>query len=388
MANSINSESASLYLDKQDDHFERANTLIREGRHREVHDLFAKLKELRPDFSPYAFGYELARNRLAEQSRIPVLEAVHPGSRPVSSDKASLFVVTTPVFSGEQFLESTLQSVLDQAGDFFIDYYVKDAGSTDQTLPILKDYLDRIASGSYPLHCFGIRLRVESSPDGGLYDAVGHAFSQPMWRSDPGDIMTYINADDVLEANAFRIADDVFRFTRAQWLTGQVKVINQLGEEIASPRFPLPYSSEDIAVGHHDGRTLNFIQQEGTFWLRRLYELSGGITRQLKLAGDFDLWRRFSMHTELLALDRPLAAFRSREGQLSAQIDRYYAEVDELIGKCTHREESPNIENQPQFSGTVSPLGGRQQRPGPVCFLNEDGSPREVCYLKRSWYCW
>lgn len=369
--------------------FERTDALIRDGRYREALDLFAEVKQLKPGFSPYSFGYELARKRLTKQSSLPVLEAVHPDSRQIDSESsASLFVVVTPVFNGERFLEATLRSVLDQDGEFFIDYYVKDAYSTDQTLQILRDYLDRISSGSYPLRCFGIRMRVESSPDSGLYDAVGHALAQPMWRSESSDVMTFINSDDVLEPSAFRIAQAVFRFSGASWMTGQVKVINKVGEEISAPRFPLPYAREDIAKGRHDGRGLYVVQQEGTFWLRCLYERAGGISRKLKLAGDFDLWRRFSLHTELLALDRPLAAFRSREGQLSAQIDRYYAEVDGLINECANREALPSTKNQLQFSGTAHPLGGRQHGPGPVCFLDEGGMPREVCYLERAWYCW
>jgi hypothetical protein len=88
------------------------------------------------------------------------------------------------------------------------------------------------------------------------------------------------------------------------------------------------------------------------------------------------------------ALDQPFAAFRAREGRLSAQIDCYYAEVDDLMSKRRHQEALPNTSNQPQFSGIAPPLGSRKQQPGFVCFLNGDGMPCEVCYLKRAWYCW
>ena len=42
-----------------------------------------------------------------------------------------------------------------------------------------------------------------------------------------------------------------------------------------------------------------YVQQESTLWRRSLWDKVGGINPELKLAGDFDLWLKFSRHEKL-----------------------------------------------------------------------------------------
>ena len=375
---------------------ESANELVREGSYREAANAFRELLRARPGYLAYEQGYALALRRLGErnctQMQAPTtcsLDSIHPKSKAIDTDPAPLFAVVTPVLNGATFLEITLNSVLNQAGNFFVDYFVKDAGSTDTTLTILRSYSQRIATGNFPLHCNGVRFRVESSPDNGLYDAVAHGFGVTQQRTKPTDILTYINADDVLAEDAFRIAAHVFVNTPARWICGQTNVIGESGEVIVASQFPVSYGREDVRAGLHDGRSLYVIQQEGCFWLRELYDEVGGINRLLKLAGDFDLWKRFATRTELLALSRPLASFRSRKGQLSAQMDTYYSEVESIQsrGGAVVDHGSEKNPDRPLFClGYQESLSGLRQRPGPVCFLSEEGRIREIAYIRRGWY--
>ncbi len=57
----------------------------------------------------------------------------------------------------------------------------------------------------------------------------------------------------------------------------------------------------------------------------------------LRLAGDYDLWRRFSTHAELVVVDRVLGCFRMREGRLSQNLAAYYAEIDHLLSEPEKR---------------------------------------------------
>lgn len=70
--------------------------------------------------------------------------------------------------------------------------------------------------------------------------------------------------------------------------------------------------------------------QEGTFWTVDLWRKAGGVNRNLKLAGDWDLWRRFAEFEPLYVLDFPLGKFSQSEGRLSADISNYYLEVDRV----------------------------------------------------------
>jgi glycosyltransferase involved in cell wall biosynthesis len=305
-----------------------ANTLLREGKYQEAFEVFSELRNNQPGFTPYEYGYAVARKHLAELKVLNsqpegghFLEAVHPDSQPINTDSTHYFVVITPVLNGEAFIEATLKSVLNQAGDFFIDYLIKDAESSDNTLAILSDFGQRISLGLIPLQCNGIRFRVKSSPDKGLYDAIDYGFRQSQQLNRPNDIFTYINSDDVFVEDAFSLVVRVMDATPVRWLCGQINVIDAHDKLLVKPKFPLAYAREDIRAGLHDGRTLYSIQQEGSFWTRELYDLVGGVNSTFKLAGDFDLWQRFALYTELLALSINLASFRSHRGQLSSQID-------------------------------------------------------------------
>ncbi|MFM8444042.1 MAG: glycosyltransferase [Methylococcus sp.] len=377
----------------------RANTLMREKKYLEAFEIFSMLKKAYPGFLPYEQGYELARRLGGVECQIPLsanegmlLEAIHPQSIEMIKAPKKINVVT-PVLNGERFLSLSLNSVLSQAGDFFIDYFIKDGGSTDMTLQKLLKYSQKIALGVFPIRCLGIRIRAISSTDDGMYDAIAYGFSQFNASSEDKDILTYINADDVFMDGAFSIAAHIFGETPAEWLCGQVHVIDAIGQTIMTPNFPLSYARADIANGLHDGRSLNFIQQEGTFWTLKLYDRVGGVNRKLRLAGDFDLWCRFANYAELLVVDRPLASFRSHGKQLSKQRDRYYIEVDKIIAKARAGQslEEHNHPEALQFflkKARKTPAKAFEQRPGPVCFLNDKGQVREVAYIKRGWLTW
>lgn len=388
--------------------FSEANALFRAGCYPEALERFAELYRNNPDFAPYRSGllntlkrlkmddreidaYMSLNNRNADTASHA--EAVHPESLAKIEGREKTFVVVTPVLNGEKFLDQTIESVVTQKGNFFIDYFIKDGGSNDSTAAILGNWCKRIRLGELPLNCNGIRLRFESSRDNGLYDAVAHGFSKV--SASRHDILTYINADDYFINDAFEIADRVFsRIPETRWICGQISVVDEQNNVLVSPKFPLTYAREDIHQGLHDGRALYFIQQEGVFWSRELYELVGGINRTLKLAGDFDLWKRFAAHSELLALSCNLAFFRSRPGQLSAQLDKYYIEVDHLNNQRDSSHSSSSLsksfdsDGKHFWVGNKSPQRGKLQAPGPICFLTEDRCIREVAYVKRAWFDW
>lgn len=372
----------------------QANLLLRQARYYEACKMFAALIEINPGFRPYEQGYTLAKRKLNEEchSNFPTsipASAVHPESKPIASTKHRLFNVITPVLNGDAFIAITLESILSQQGNFFIDYLIKDAGSTDKTMSVVLEYLGRVRSGEYPLRCSGIRFRAISSPDKGLYDGLKFAFEiAPWWNDLKNTIQTYLNADDVMHPNAFQTVSRIFDSIPAQWVCGQTHVIDTSGSVIATPAFPLSFAQEDIAAGLHDGRSLYTIQQEGTFWSQELYQSVGGIDNSFKLAGDFDLWRRFASRCELLALDKPLASFRSHQKQLSKQIDQYRLEIDNSIVDIATTNSPPDKCLPFFYIGTKAPQKAPLQKSGPVGFLDSDGMLREIAYIKRGWYSW
>lgn len=88
-----------------------------------------------------------------------------------------LISVITVVFNGEQFIEETILSVLNQTYDN-VEYIIIDGGSTDGTVDIIEKYEGAIDYW-------------RSEPDGGIYDAMNKGVSISL-----GDWCNFMNAGD------------------------------------------------------------------------------------------------------------------------------------------------------------------------------------------------
>lgn len=88
------------------------------------------------------------------------------------------------------------------------------------------------------------------------------------------------------------------------------------------------FAFEDLLSGG-----FKWIQQESTFWRRSLCERAGGrLDSEIRLAVDFELWRRFFRQNRLYAVAALVGEFRLREGQRSAAVfDEYLTEAEGVI---------------------------------------------------------
>ena len=233
--------------------------------------------------------------------------------------------IVTPVFNGEDYIDETIYSIVTQAGNFSIRYHIQDGQSTDATLDKLKQWQRRIEEHQIPLLCQGIEFTFTSQPDTGMYDALNQAVTT--LNLEDNDYMTWINADDRLSPGALATVADIFTtFDRIHWLGGRTCLINEQGitTHLSVPR---PFGRLAIKAGLHDGRNLPFIMQEGTFWRGWLWQKVQGVNDSLRLAGDYDLWKRFAEYANYVLVDAVLATHRKRPGQLSETMERYHHEV-------------------------------------------------------------
>lgn len=237
------------------------------------------------------------------------------------------FLVTTPVFNGARYMDETILSVVGQAGPFSIRYHVQDGGSTDETLDKLKAWSDRLRR-DFPILCERIEFTFSSEKDTGLYDAVNKGFAV----CGDGEAMTWINADDRIEAGTFATVTKLLgRFPSIEWLCGRGVIIDEDGSPMCM-RAMIPFARKSIAACIFDGRYQNdMIMQEGSLWRRSLWQTVGGLDTSFRLAGDFDLWRRFSDHADLVVVAAIFGYFRSRQNQLSADLESYHAEIDKTL---------------------------------------------------------
>ncbi|SHG93121.1 glycosyltransferase family 2 protein [Flavobacterium defluvii] len=211
--------------------------------------------------------------------------------------------IVTPNFNGAEYLEETIKSVLSQNYPN-LEYIIIDGGSTDSSVDIIKKYESQLV--------YWI-----SEPDKGLYDAIQKGFDKSS-----GEIMAWINSDDLYHPKAFFTVAEIFNLEGVNWLQGIPSIFDQKGRTVAVNKIKR-WSKLDYYLGN-----FKWIQQESVFWRRSLWEVSGAkLATDMKYASDLELWLRFFRYEKLFVTGALLAGFRMRsKEQLSLNFHNEYLE--------------------------------------------------------------
>jgi glycosyltransferase involved in cell wall biosynthesis len=230
--------------------------------------------------------------------------------------------IVTPSFNQGKFLEETICSVISQ-GYPNLEYIIIDGGSTDGSLEIIKNY-----SGQFAFWA--------SEKDSGQYHAIQKGFEKST-----GEIMTYLNSDDVLtRGSLFTVAQIFSDCQKVKWLSGLPNHIDENGRFIDVK--PLPrwnrykYLNGDF----------KYIQQEGIFWRREVWTKAGGyISTKYKLASDLELWSRFFSYAELYFIRGLTGSFRLRStNQRSLELlEEYNKEAETILSTMQASQEERRI---------------------------------------------
>jgi GT2 family glycosyltransferase len=173
--------------------------------------------------------------------------------------------IITPCLNPGDDLRRCIDSVQAQ-GYPSIEHIVVDAASTDGTVDLLAAHR---------------HLRWVSQPDDGQADAINKGFAMAT-----GHLLTWLNADDVLEPGTVAAAVAAFERTPSpDVIYGDCRVVD--GNHLSVWRAPARVSSAMFDCGRS-------IPQPGTFMSRRAVDLVSGVDPALHLAMDFDLWLRLA----------------------------------------------------------------------------------------------
>ncbi len=196
-----------------------------------------------------------------------------------------LVTIVTPSLNQGPFIGPTIESVLSQ--DYpNIEYLVMDGGSTDETVEILKSY--------------GDRLQWVSERDRGQSHALNKGFQRAK-----GEILGWINSDDVLLPGAVTHAVEAFRKDPG---LGMVYGEGFILDEDGAVRCPFPYSEPfDLwrLVCYWDS-----ILQQSVYMRKSALEAIGWVDESIHWGMDWDVFIRMAKAFPVERLAAEMGAIR------------------------------------------------------------------------------
>ncbi len=213
-----------------------------------------------------------------------------------------LVSIITPNFNGERYLEETIKSVINQTYKK-VEYILIDGKSTDQSLKIIRKYRNHI---NY----------FESKKDKNIFHAVDKGI-----KKSSGEIIIWINSDDILHPKAAENVVKVFRSnSNVKWING---ICGYIKFNLKFFFIPYIYPKSIILAGRAHKKYWGYIQQESVSFKRSLYFKSGGLDINKGSSGDYRLWQKFSKISNLNTYFIKIGYFRSHPDQLSANKNKY-----------------------------------------------------------------
>ncbi len=202
--------------------------------------------------------------------------------------------VLIPAFNAGSYLRQALSSALEQVPPPH-EVIVRDGGSTDQTLDILRS--------------FGDRVTWVSGRDRGQADALNKALARAS-----GDVVVWLNADDLILPGALAAAADAFAEDRElAFAYGDFDIIDGAGALVRT------YRSSAYSWRRVYSRGCYIFS--GSLFIRRQHlEAIGGFDPSLRGCMDFDLLLRLDTVGRSIHLGRTIGQFRMHGASKSSTI--------------------------------------------------------------------
>lgn len=193
--------------------------------------------------------------------------------------------IVTPVYNGMPWLPDCVNSVAGQRVDVEVEHLVFDGGSSDGSAEWLREHT-------------ALGYRATIGPDKGQTDALIKGF-----EGSTGDILGWLNADDMLEPGALRRVVEVFTSQPSLALLTAVCLLIDTRGAITGVISPPPVRTFEGLLRYPTNPA-----QPATFFSAEAYRRVGGLDRRYDLAMDVDLWLKLAragpmeiLPTEVLA---------------------------------------------------------------------------------------
>jgi len=191
----------------------------------------------------------------------------------MSMAEKPLVSIITPSFNQSQFLESAIQSVINQ--DYpHTEYWVIDGGSQDGSVEIIQKYANCLTGWM-------------SETDEGQADAINKGFQRTR-----GEIVGWLNSDDVYRPHAIERAVAIFQaYPEVGLVYSDVDSIDTEGEVFNRMSYD--------HWGLKDLMAFNILGQPGVFFRRSALDAAGYLDGSYHYLLDHHLWLRMGLLTKI-----------------------------------------------------------------------------------------
>lgn len=203
--------------------------------------------------------------------------------------------IVTPVYNGEKFIESCLQTVIAQDCRE-VEHLIVDGGSTDTTVDILQRY-----AKIYP------HIRWISELDRGQSDAMNKGIKLAQ-----GEVISFLNVDDYYELGVLNQVNQLFKaLPEPSFVVGNCRILNDNGDIIDINK-PSKLRLFDLVLG------LNVNPYPcnpcAYFYHRSLHNLIGNYSIEDHHSMDLDFILRMVQVAHLHYIDQVWGNYRRIEG--------------------------------------------------------------------------
>ncbi|MBH3359960.1 glycosyltransferase family 2 protein [Pseudomonas guariconensis] len=202
--------------------------------------------------------------------------------------------IVTVAYNSAATIRDTIESVLRQSHPA-IEYIIVDGASKDQTMTIVAEYQDRIAT-------------VISEPDKGLYDAMNKGIAMAT-----GDVIGILNSDDFFETD-----DALATVARAFEQNPHVQLA--FGDIVFVDSHDLANVTRFYGAAHFRPWKLRFgwmPPHPGTYVRREAYDQVGEYSTEYRISADYDMFIRLLLVKKMPWTHIDQVLVRMRAGGLS-----------------------------------------------------------------------
>lgn len=231
-----------------------------------------------------------------------------------------LISIVIPSYNKFRYIEQTLKSIFSQKYSRF-EVIIQDGGSNDGTIEVIKKYVRK-----YPK-----LIKFESRQDNGQLDALNKGIKKAK-----GDIITFINADDEYDKQAFEsIVGHFIENPNSLWFAGKGTVINEKGEEIAKltsfyKNFLLLLNRFNILL------SVNYLIQPSVFITKKAIKKYGIFTGTDFSVMEYDMWLKIGRDEMPVIVNKNISKFRvDKNTKTSKGFNKILMEDEKIVARYT-----------------------------------------------------